>query len=118
MREYSDSGNELVTDDYVFFYTGVFSQWYLCDFEVELLGRKLTLNCAEQGMMLGKALHFKDEEAFEKILKQKHPSQQKALGRQVRNFNKKVWDDDGVSRSLRGDVDTPFRGRVFDRIIE
>ena len=27
-------------------------------------------------------------------------------------------DDDRLSRILRGDVDTPLRGRVFDRIIE
>ena len=91
--------DEHVTDEYVFFYGGVFSQWHECYFEVELFGRKLKLNCAEQGMMAGKALYFKDETTLEKIMKQKRPSVQKALGRDVKPFNKAIWDG-GVSQRV------------------
>jgi len=86
------TSDELITDEYVFFYSGIYSQWYPCEFEVELFNQKLTVNCAEQAMMLSKALFFWDAEAFENILKEKDPKKQKALGRKVRNFNKKAWD--------------------------
>jgi ribA/ribD-fused uncharacterized protein len=91
--------NEVITDEHVFFYKGVFSQWYLHNFEVEILGRLCSLNCAEQGMMLGKALYFHDEAAFEKIAKEQQPSRQKALGRKVKGFNKAAWED-GVAKRI------------------
>ena len=87
------TSDELITDNYVFFYAGVFSQWHPCDFDVELLGRKLHLNCAEQGMMLAKAILFQDDDIFKAILNQKRPSVQKALGRKVKGFDKKIWDE-------------------------
>ena len=49
--------------------------------------------CAEQYMMAKKAQCFGDKEALEKILSAKDPAQMKALGRQVRGFDAKVWDE-------------------------
>jgi ribA/ribD-fused uncharacterized protein len=91
--------DELITDKYVFFYGGVFSQWHLVDFEVEILGRTFNLNCAEQGMMIGKALYFKDEATLVKIQREKKPSRQKALGKDVKPFNKAAWED-GVAKRI------------------
>jgi ribA/ribD-fused uncharacterized protein len=39
-----------------------------------------------------KAIYFMDVETAERIMKTTHPSRQKALGRKVKNFNKKDWD--------------------------
>ena len=44
-------------------------------------------------MMSKKAQCFGDDEALEQILSAKDPAQMKALGRQVRGFDAKVWDE-------------------------
>jgi ribA/ribD-fused uncharacterized protein len=44
-------------------------------------------------MMEKKALLFNDKETAQQILLENHPSEQKKLGRQVKNFNKLVWDE-------------------------
>jgi ribA/ribD-fused uncharacterized protein len=49
-------------------------------------------NCGEQYMMYQKAITFGDNETANKILKELSPRKQKELGRQVKNFNPKVWD--------------------------
>lgn len=79
-------------DKFVFFYGGVFSQWYPSNFEIN--GEKYCT--AEQYMMSKKADYFGDEEVRLKILATNNPSEQKALGRQVANFDKEAWD--AVSR--------------------
>jgi len=50
-------------------------------------------NCAEQYMMFQKALHFKDYESADAIMQAKDPRRQKRLGRQVKNFNEKRWNE-------------------------
>ena len=65
------------------------SQWYGSSFwqdEVRYIG-------AEQYMMAKKAECFGDKEALGQILSAKDPAQMKALGRQVRGFDAKVWDE-------------------------
>ena len=65
------------------------SQWYsssFCEDETKYI-------CAEQYMMAKKAQCFGDKEALEKILSAKDPAQMKALGRQVRGFDARVWDE-------------------------
>lgn len=72
----------------------MFSQWYQTgNFSAELFGKQLALNCAEQGMMAGKALFFNDEEAFDKIMRESNPSGQKALGKTVKNFDVETWNN-------------------------
>jgi ribA/ribD-fused uncharacterized protein len=74
------------------FYGGIFSQWAACSFTCEELLPNITLNCAEQGMMLMKAREFGDTMAFDRILKSDNPRVQKAIGRAVENFDPEQWD--------------------------
>ena len=66
------------------------SQWYGSSFWQDEVHHYV---CAEQYMMAKKAECFGDKEALEQILSAKDPAQMKALGRQVRGFDAKVWDE-------------------------
>lgn len=89
-----------VTDEYVFFWNGPFSQWhssYFWDHDVSL-----RYNCAEQYMMYHKALTFKDTRAMDKIMSLDHPRDQKAAGREVSNYDDNVWASKRVDVVKRG----------------
>lgn len=73
---------------FTLFYDGVFSNWYQAPFY--LFGK--TFNCIEQYMMYQKALLFKDFETAEKIMQSSSPRRQKELGREVKGFDKELWD--------------------------
>jgi ribA/ribD-fused uncharacterized protein len=60
----------------------------MSDFEID----GIVYNCCEQWMMAEKARIFKDDYALAAILASSKPRDQKALGRQVRNFNQDVWN--------------------------
>ena len=66
-----------------------FSQWWQADF---WYGGQLYC-CMEQCMMAGKAKAFGDETALEQIMRSKDPKEIKALGRTVRHFDEKVWNE-------------------------
>lgn len=74
-------------DRFHFFWGGPFSQWQKSAFDLD--GK--TFNTAEQAMMYSKALLFDDPETAGKIATASDPGRQKALGRQVRNFEETVW---------------------------
>lgn len=74
-------------NDFVFFWQGVFSQWYPSTFIIE--GAKY--NRAEQFMMAMKAATFQDDFCLRKILESNNPSEQKKYGRMVRNYNDEQW---------------------------
>ena len=76
-------------NDILFFYGGPCSQWYPSTFVID--GEKY--NCAEQYMMAQKALFFGDTEAHRAIMKATDPSEQKMIGRQVRNFDADKWNE-------------------------
>ncbi len=78
----------MTTDKFVFFYGGVFSQWYAYDMEID----GVTYNCAEQYMMAMKAQTFNDTASLQKIMSTDDPSYQKALGRKVANFDPDMWN--------------------------
>jgi hypothetical protein len=67
---------------------GYLSNWYMCDFEVD----GIRYSSLEQYMMYQKARCFGDERCMEAILKTDDPSEIKALGRQVSNFNSTHWN--------------------------
>lgn len=71
-----------------------FSNWFLGQFTV----KEQVFNCGEQYMMYAKAMFFKDPVTAAKILAEKEPRKQKALGREVKNFDQKVWDE--VNKAL------------------
>ena len=65
-----------------------FSQWWMKDF----CSMENSYLCLEQYMMAGKAGLFGDQEIRKEILECSDPRQIKALGRKVRGFDQKVWD--------------------------
>ncbi len=74
---------------YKFFWSGPFSNWDESPFDY--LG--VRFNCGEQAMMYEKAMLFDDTEIAEKILQTSNPSEQKKLGKKVKNFDSKIWDE-------------------------
>jgi ribA/ribD-fused uncharacterized protein len=78
----------MVTEKYVFFWNGVFSQWYPSKFVIE----GVEYNCCEQYMMAQKALLFNDLESHKMIMYSKSPNEQKGFGRRVKGFDKYKWD--------------------------
>jgi len=77
-----------VTEKYVFFWGDHPSQWYPSPMVID----GITYVTAEQYMMHQKALHFEDFEIAEEVMKTQNPSDQKKLGRKIRNFDKNSWD--------------------------
>lgn len=67
---------------------GVFSNWYLSDFEVD--GVKYT--SLEQYMMHQKAVRFHDDEIAAEIMATDDVAVIKGLGRKVRNFDGSYWN--------------------------
>lgn len=102
MSVYNPKGR--VTKDYVFFYTGKFSQFYPSTFKGTILDdeKEYTFNCAEQYMMASKAKLFKDEITFEKIMKESEPRKIKSLGRKVKGFNEEKWNEHRLDIVSRG----------------
>jgi len=83
-----------VTDKHVFFWGEWPSNWFKCHFTVEYNGKTLEFFNSEQYFMWVKAITFGDEEVAEKILeKGKNPKTAKALGREVKNYDDKVWNE-------------------------
>lgn len=84
---------------YKFFWDGIYSNWHKSSFiivkhpipVIEL--NSLQFNCVEQYMMFCKAVTFNDIEIAENILTESNPRKQKALGRLVKNFDSKKWDE-------------------------
>lgn len=70
------------------FWGGVFSQWYKSSFKYG----GIVFNCAEQAMMYHKAITFDDTQIALKILATSNPKEQKALGREVKNFDPDKWN--------------------------
>ena len=66
-----------------------FSQWFPFKFEEN----GIVYKTAEHYMMAGKAKLFNDEEILGKILEACSPNQAKSLGRKVKNFDPKSWDE-------------------------
>ena len=67
------------------------SQWYPSPFTVPSTGT--TYTTAEQYMMHQKAILFSDSEVALQIIASPSPKEQKSLGRQVSNFDDKVWKE-------------------------
>ena len=53
-------------------------------------------------MMAGKARLFGDDEVMAQIMTAEHPREYKKLGRKVRNFNQKLWDENKAKIVLEG----------------
>ena len=86
------------TDKSVFFWSGLYSQWFEAPFESE--GQKF--NCAEQYMMYKKAMLFGDEDVANAVMRTRNPKEQKALGRQVKDFNSEKWNEHAIDIVTEG----------------
>lgn len=75
-----------------------FSQWWQSDFMVD----EIKYPTAEHWMMAQKAILFKDEKAWEKILMAESPAKAKKLGRGVLNFNQDTWNQKRFSMVCEG----------------
>ncbi len=105
----------LVNTEYFFFWNGVFSQWYPCEFSIE----NRLFNCAEQYMMFKKALLFSDEVVAYKIMSAKHPKEQKALGRKIKNFNEALWTQKREQIVYEGNYEKFSQNpKLFDKLLE
>jgi ribA/ribD-fused uncharacterized protein len=82
------------TDQFAFFYGGALSQWAPSPFTLD----GVEYSTAEQYMMAMKADYFNDQDAKAKIMATDSPSEQKSLGRMVKNFNAEAWN--AVSRGF------------------
>lgn len=83
-----------------FFYGGDFSQWASSIF----VYHDLQFDTAEQFMMFGKAVVFNDFGMATRIMNTKDPQDQKALGKLVRGFDKKQWDEVAYNIVLLGNL--------------
>lgn len=90
-----------ITDKFVFFWNGIYSQWYPCNFTIN----NITYNCAEQYMMHQKALLFNDSINASLILLSDSPKEQKAIGRTIKNFNIEIWNKYCLSVVYKGTLE-------------
>lgn len=77
-----------------------FSQWWDCKFVVD----GIEYHTAEQYMMAQKAVLFSDEEIRSEIMKASHPKQYKALGRKIKGFDQKIWDESCCDIVIKGNL--------------
>lgn len=59
---------------------------------------------AEHYMMAQKAKLFSDMDIFQQIIQSKHPKQAKDLGRQVKNFDEKIWNEQRFDIVVQGNI--------------
>ena len=83
-----------ITDKYIFFYGGIYSQWYRC--KISIGGIEYCTN--EQYMMAKKAELFHDHLAYDAIMISQDPASQKSWGKRVKNFDKDEWE--AVARDI------------------
>ena len=76
------------------------SQWYECEFTAD----GVKYHTAEQYMMAQKALLFGDNDVFELIMKANDPKEYKSLGRKIRNFDEKLWNDSKTDIVIKGNT--------------
>jgi len=90
-----------ITNKHVFFWGGIFSNWYKCEFDAEIDGKVYHFHNTEQYFMFMKAITFKDMNSANQILKKgKNPKIAKMIGRLVKNFDDDVWHEKKYSIML------------------
>lgn len=89
-----------ITNKYVFFWDGIYSQWHKATMEID----GSIYNSCEQYMMHQKALVFGDVEIADKIMEESNPREQKKFGRMIKNFDKSIWDSCCLGIVYRGNL--------------
>jgi len=85
----------------ILFFGGHMSQWY----PSQMLIDGQFFNCSEQWMMWNKARYFGDIRAERAIMATSNPEEQKAIGREIGDFDAKVWDKVSFEIVLRGNLE-------------
>jgi ribA/ribD-fused uncharacterized protein len=75
-------------NNYIYFFTGILGNWY----KSKIIYNNNIFFSSEQLFMYLKAIFFKDDETALKILNCKNSKTAKDLGREVKNFNNKLWE--------------------------
>ena len=88
---------------YVFFHNpdeenGYLSNWYLCSFK----DSENSYTSTERYMMYKKAILFNDLDTAKKILSTSSVSKIKSYGREVKNFNEEIWDNNKMNIVTEG----------------
>lgn len=76
------------------------SQWYDSPFEHE----GITYKTAEHFMMAMKAKLFDDLPKIQEILDANDPGKAKSLGRTIKNFDQKIWDENKTEIVIHGNL--------------
>lgn len=99
-RNFATYNSCILTEEFQFFYEtkSCFSQWFKCEFEYG----GIQFSSAEQFMMHRKSLLFNDEASAKKILETNNPREQKAIGRNVNNFDNSIWEKNSVDIVFEG----------------
>ena len=84
--------------EYVFFWSGPFSQWTKSPFTIN----GIEFNTCEQWMMYRKAVMFNDTPVAQAILETTDPNVQKGLGRIIKPFDDEVWMNDAYDIVVEG----------------
>ena len=105
-----------VTDKYVFFWGGPFSNFAPIEEGIEFDGFRFPTS--EHVFMYIKAKTFNDDEIAEKIKNAPEPKAAKKLGRKVRGFNEQVWEkhrDNAMKTAvqLKFDASSEFRNELL-----
>ena len=105
-----------VTDKYVFFWGGPFSNFAPVEEGIEFDGFRFPTS--EHVFMYIKAKTFNDDEIAEKIKNALDPKTAKKLGRKVRGFNEQAWEkhrDNAMKTAvqLKFDASSEFRNELL-----
>jgi len=103
----------MTEEKFTFFWKHQISQWHRCNFIVN----EITYICAEQYMMAEKARLFEDKKTEEKIMNSLSPYEQKKLGRQVENFQPKIWDEHARDIVYKGNYAKFDQNRYLKELI-
>lgn len=104
-------------EPFYFFKLKPFTQWYKTSNQftytykvpqfggnVAYIENTVSFCCTEQWMMWKKALLFNDYNSANKILLSDDPAKIQHLGRCVKNFDQKVWDEQKISIVYKGNM--------------
>lgn len=93
-----------ITKTHVFFWGSIFSQWSLDtdNGNYQFKQNDIKFSSAEQYMMYHKAILFDDVNIAKQILSTRDVRKIKELGRKVKNFDNKIWDQYKYNIVLEG----------------
>jgi ribA/ribD-fused uncharacterized protein len=77
-----------------------FSQWFDSPFTVN----SIVYKTSEHWMMAQKALLFNDNESFERIINCQKPGEAKDIGREIKNFNNEIWENERFDIVKNGNI--------------